>query len=566
MGSDEIRGDIPAPVRGSSPDHRILLYLLGLVLVTAALLRFPLPGSVPPGLWFDEALNGQDACAVWGLNSIGSGQGPGFRLIYTNVFPREPIFESLLALSVGICGPTVEALRIVPAGIGLFTVLLLFLMLRSETGTGTALTAAAILATMRWHVIFSRLVFRTIILGPWLIGIVWIALSYQRKPGLLKAALLGLMVGGGFYTYLAWYLLLPLVAGMITWLILQARKTPGAYPGIALMIICMLISAAPIGIHYLMHPESLMARPGEVSVFKPNPNGSAGSGFPEILENAGEALLMFHWKGDHVAKQNIPHAPALDRTHGIFMLIGLWICLLRLTGRQHDWNPLPSRVLPAIIFGWLGCGMLATIFARTDSPNFLRTLCLTPAVAATCAVGLMASIRFLSGFWNRKVIMALAILLVMASGINCYHQVFNRWAGREDVLKGFNGDITQLGYYSAGKDNASYAVMVPRSLYEHRTFQFLSLGRTHVHPYHDWQTMLGHMGESPPGGRIIITTANNRVYQPLRNLLPAGKVDQAFEAPGGNTWALAFAIHEDDLPAADILEELDRKWQPPMHF
>jgi len=579
MKSHATAGHDGPPQNDLLANRGLLLSALGLILVTAALLRFPMPDRIPPGLWFDEALNGQDACAVWGMTSIGSDQESGFRLVYTNVFPREPLFETLLAIAIKVLGPSVETLRLVPASIGLLTVLLLFLMLRLETGTATALTAAAILATMRWHVIFSRLVFRSIILGPWLIGIVWIALSYRRKPSVAKATLLGMMIGAGFYTYLAWYLMLPLVAGIILWLCLHSRGTPRACPQVTMMILAMLICAAPIGIRYLANPASLLARPGEISVFKPGAgeDGSSGhSGLHEIIENAGEALLMFHWRGDHVAKQNIvthardqskPHgAPALDKLHGLMMLVGLWFCIMTLMGRRHNWIPLHSKALPAILLGWLACGMLATILAGTDSPNFLRTLCLTPAVATICAVGLAGMVGFLSGFRGRIIALVLAILLLIASGVNCAHQIYNNWSGNISVWKGFNGDITQIGYYSAAMDNGAVEVMVPQLLYEHRTFQFLNMGRNHARPYHNWKTMLGKTDNDPPGQRAIIVTVRNGVLNPLQNLLPSAGVDQHFAAPHGRTWALAFIIDKDQLPPPDILEEMDSKWLRPMGF
>ena len=579
MKSHATAGHDGPPQNDSLPKRGLLFSVLGLILVTAALLRFPMTDRIPPGLWFDEALNGQDACAVWGMTSIGSDQEPGFRLVYTNVFPREPLFETLLAISIKVLGPSVETLRLVPASIGLLTVLLLFLMLRLETGAATALTAAAILATMRWHVIFSRLVFRTIILGPWLIGIVWIALSYRRKPSVTKATLLGIMIGAGFYTYLAWYLMLPLVAGIILWLSLHSRGTPRAWPQVTMMILAMLICAAPIGMHYLENPASLLARPGEISVFKPDKGEDRShfnSGLQEIIENVGEALLMFHWRGDHVAKQNIvthahdqpkPHgAPALDKLHGLMMLVGLWFCIMTLMGRRQSWIPLHSKALPAIQLGWLACGMLPTILARTDSPNFLRTLCLTPAVATICAVGLVGMVGSLSGSRGRKIAPVLAVLLLIVSGINCAHQIYKNWPGDISVWKGFNGDITQIGYYSAAMDDGSVEVMVPQLLYKHRTFQFLNLGQNHARPYHNWKSMLGKTDDDPPGQRAIIVTVRNGVLNPLQDLLPSAKVDQHFAAPHGRTWALAFIIDKDKLPSPHMLEEMDRKWLRPMGY
>jgi hypothetical protein len=57
--------------------HRLVLAaILGL----AAGLRLAHLDTVPPGLWFDEALNGQDAYAAWMKGD--------FKLVYPDEFPR----------------------------------------------------------------------------------------------------------------------------------------------------------------------------------------------------------------------------------------------------------------------------------------------------------------------------------------------------------------------------------------------------------------------------------------------------------------------------------------------
>ncbi len=143
----------------------------------------PGPGHVPPGLWSDEALNAQDAWAVWQ-------PGGHFRIVYAELFPREPLYETLLALTVRLAGPSVVALRTLSVAIGMLTVLLLYLVLRAEAGERIAFYAAAVLATMRWHVIFSRLIFRTLVCrldG----GLVWRALAWRRRPTLPAPSVFG---------------------------------------------------------------------------------------------------------------------------------------------------------------------------------------------------------------------------------------------------------------------------------------------------------------------------------------------------------------------------------------
>ena len=411
--------------RDLSPRWRLLL--LGSILLIGFGLRCWRLDSIPPGMWFDEALNGQDAVNVWK-------PGGGLKLVYPDVFPREPLYETLLAFTVRLAGPRVVALRMVSVSVGTLTLLLLYLMLRREAGEATALTAAAVLATMRWHVIFSRLIFRTLILPAWITGLVWAALAVRRRPTAGRAIALGVMVGGGFYTYLAWYFMLPLVLGLVAWLAAREWNAPGGRRRLGLVLAAAVLTFLPIGIHYLRFPSDLLARPGAVSVFA---NGYV-TGAREILKNIGDALLMFHWRGDHVPVQNIPWRPALEPIQGILFVYGLVLAIGQAFRRRR---------LPLILLGWLACGLSATVFTHTDSPNFLRTLCVTPAVATLTAMGVVDLGRRLGKGRSGSRQVAFAAALTACWAASCVLDL-TAWAGRVDVWERFHGPLTQIANYA----------------------------------------------------------------------------------------------------------------------
>lgn len=528
------------------------LLALGLILCVGAALRLTNLSTVPPGLWFDEALNAQDAMAVWQ-------PGGHFKLVYPDEFPREPLYETMLALVVRVAGPSVVAMRALSATLGILTILLLYLMLRREGGQAWALCAAGVLATMRWHVIFSHLIFRTLILGPWMLGIVWAALSFRRRPSAGRALLLGVLVGGGFYTYLGWYFLLPVVGGILLWLAWAEHRRPApAWRWLALAAGCALLTYLPLGIHYLRVPSDLLARPGAVSVF----GGGLGAALHEITKNAFEAVLMFHWRGDHVPKQNIPRWPALDLIQGILFLYGLGLCVAGVRKK---------RPLPAILLAWIACGLAATIFTKTDSPNFLRTLCITPAVAIVTGLGLTSAAGWLARRTRFQVGAALAGLLLCLSAFWTARDVYANWARRPDVWQGFNGDLSDLARFAA-QSPKDVAVFVPADLFSHRSFQFQTLGHANIFPYSDWSILkpwppsAAQAGQAPPRRRWIIVTANNRLLRPLHAVAPAGRDVKGFVAPMGNTWAAVFALAESDLPAPPAIQELEWRWHGQMRF
>jgi len=576
------------------------LLALGLILCLAAGLRLARLGEAPPGLWFDEALNGQDALAVWQ-------PGGHFKLVYPDVFPREPLFETLLALTVKLGGPSVALLRLDSALVGLLTIALLYFMLRCEVGEGEALAAAGMLATMRWHALFSRLVFRTITLGPWMIVLVWAALRLRRRPSAGRAIALGVMIGGGFYTYLAWYFLLPLVGAMVLWLLLSDWRRAAVRRAVALVLLTALLVFLPLGVHYYDHPDHLFARPGEVSAFA----GGARAAVHEILKNAGEALLMFHWRGDHVPKHNIPHRPALDPLQGLAFLLGLGLCFYTIGSGLRNPKRVPKEIedclqsrrddspsaqhfsagtsginavspvgttdlsrpfaLTIILLGWLGCGLAATIFTKTDSPNFLRTLCITPAMAAIAGIGLAGAGRGLARRAGKSAAVALVAGLIAISGGLTSYDIYANWARRPDVWHAFHGDLSELARFARGAP-PDVAVFVPQFHFEHRSFAFQTSGAKNVYPYRDW-TMLApwpptplQAGRAAPRRRWIIVTANNQLLEPLSRLAPGGAIRQGFQAPEGNTWAAVFAISENALPAPDAVKKMQARWRGEMRF
>src|SRR5512136_1237890 len=95
------------------------------ILLVAAALRLWGLGSLPPGLYRDEAYNGLDALGVL--------KGD-LSLYFAANNGREPAFFYLLAASVGALGRNPLALRLPAAGASLLTVPALYLMARSLWG------------------------------------------------------------------------------------------------------------------------------------------------------------------------------------------------------------------------------------------------------------------------------------------------------------------------------------------------------------------------------------------------------------------------------------------------
>src|SRR5690606_9450644 len=123
-----------------------------IIMVVAALARFVLLDRIPPGLWYDEAL--------YALDGYGVSHGNFSIFFAVHGHPREPIFPWMLGLAFWLFEPTVLVARAVSALAGTVAVALFFPVARRFFPANWALAATAAFSVFRWHVHFSRTIFR----------------------------------------------------------------------------------------------------------------------------------------------------------------------------------------------------------------------------------------------------------------------------------------------------------------------------------------------------------------------------------------------------------------------
>ena len=133
-------------------------YLLILIVIIAAFLRLyniiPPVGGLPPGLYPDEAMNGNNA-----LEAISTRD---YKVFYPENNGREGLFINIQALSIFLFENFPWALRIVSAIFGILTVLGIYFLAKEIFNKNIALLSAFLLATSFWHINFSRIGFRAI--------------------------------------------------------------------------------------------------------------------------------------------------------------------------------------------------------------------------------------------------------------------------------------------------------------------------------------------------------------------------------------------------------------------
>src|SRR3989344_1810889 len=188
-------------IRIMRKEHWVLL----LIVIIAAFMRLVNLPTIPPGLYPDEAMNGNNA-----LEALETRE---FKVFYPENNGREGLFINIQSVSLALFGNEPWALRLPSALFGILTVLGIYFLTRELFNTELsdnpninagnlrlsdnhklirseyiALLAAFLLATSFWHINFSRIGFRAI-MAPFFLtwGIYFLLLSLRKITSSLKS-------------------------------------------------------------------------------------------------------------------------------------------------------------------------------------------------------------------------------------------------------------------------------------------------------------------------------------------------------------------------------------------
>ncbi|MDP3696976.1 MAG: glycosyltransferase family 39 protein [Candidatus Taylorbacteria bacterium] len=358
--------------------NRELLVIVSIVAI-AVFFRFYQLDSIPPGLWPDEAANGVDA-----LKALDERD---FKIFYPANNGREGLFINIQAISVGLFGPEPWSLRVVSAVFGTLTVLGLYLLVRHMYDWRTAAIASFFLSVSFWHVNFSRIGFRAIML-PFILVWAFYFLWRGLRSGQLKEFFIAGVIGGmGFYTYFS-FRIVPLIALILFWNYWTHLKTHYSHSkyeqtrnrmlrGFAVLMLTVIIIALPLLFYFYTHPEDFLKREGRpISVFDQARPGK------ELGLSIVKTLAMFNFTGDYNQRHNIPGWPQLSLPIGILFAIGF----LREFGHWLKRKPGHFSTVHTFLFSWFFI-MLLPGFLSTEAPHALRTIGVIPVVMIFAAHG-----------------------------------------------------------------------------------------------------------------------------------------------------------------------------------
>lgn len=470
-------------------NKRVILILL-LILAVTVFFRFWRLTEIPPGLYPDVAMNGNDA-----LQALKTGH---FKVFYPANNGREGLFMNLIALSFWLFGVSIWTIKIVPAIIGTLTVLGLYFLTKELFKYGKqklfgqpntdiqgqnktyqvsiALLASFFIAVSFWHVNFSRLGFRAIMTPfclVWAFYFLFKGLSAARLDESLNNTqsnslkhtyiinwlLAGLFFGLGFHTYISFriapIILLPVlffeILQYLPYLKLKLPNTKKMLLGVllrwSLFFVTIIIVVAPLTIYFLNNPQDFIGRTGQVSVFSdPHP-------FKALSTSAVKALGMFNVWGDCNWRHNYACRPILLWPVGIVFLIGFfWTAIEALKNsnwRQKQW---PSLTMRWTLLAWFFAMLLPTILTNEGTPHALRSIGAIPPVFIFAGLGAFLILKVVKIFFQKNgvpliIFYFLVFISFAAIGWSEFNKYFLDWAKRPEVRGEFTQRYVDIAQY-----------------------------------------------------------------------------------------------------------------------
>lgn len=455
------------------------------VLLLSIFFRFYQIQSMPGGLFPDEAANGID------INAMQRGELQPF---YERGNGREALFFYMLWGSVEIFGKGHWQHHIVSALVGILAVLGCFLVTKKlfsefsgkpERAIKIALLASFFMAVSSWHTVLSRTAFRANLIPLFTaFTFYFLLLTYSAQTKAKRyfwSILTGATFALGFYSYIAYRIMVPLIAVAILWPLITdlflSKDRLVHFKKFALPIIAIGISfaifIAPLAHYFYTHPGSFIGRSGQVSVFNPELNG--GDLIGTVLEVTRLSMKAYFWNGDLNWRHNISGEPFLSVMVSPFFAVGLTLTTLLAIRymimpwrRRNDWKFF-------LLTGWFWAMLIPVVTTAEGIPHGLRAIGTIPVVFIMAAFGLVVIMEvvghsvamfwpYIVG-WKRKILtfafQAKTVAYIVALILQPFILYFILAANSPENFYAFRSDLTVVSNYlnNYGDKSNTYLVL-----------------------------------------------------------------------------------------------------------
>jgi len=503
-------------------------------------------GSLPFGVWFDEAQNGLVARRILDDSS--------YRPVFVAELTQMPaLFFYVFAAAIRVIGHGVLALRSVTTAAGILTLFFVYLLARELFDRRVAVLATFFLAVMRWNVNFSRFAMHGIFAPLFMTAAFYFLARGLKGKGAYNFLLAGVMVGVGLQGYYS-FLLVPVVIALYLLHHVAFQRVIGwrkLAVGVAAFAVVTAAVYTPVGVWALRNPDQFNQRAETLTITK---NRSASEVVEVVWESTRKHLLMFNSTGDSNGRHNLPGSPMLDTYTGFLFILGAGYALWRWRDSGHF-----------LLLVWVAVTLQGGIWSvEFEAPQAYRTVALTPAVAMLAALplGLLwrlateptevpgARLRPWSarvGFWALGVAAGLVALFTLAqAGRLNFETYFHNQLKTRDAWAAYSTEATFVGKELArlGDDHDVYYSPVFAG---QPTVRFLAPDAPPANPLDAARDL--PLGEPTP--TVFLLDQNGwPTFNLLRSYYPGGTF-VGFGPPGGGP-ALVFEaiISAEDVASA----------------
>ena len=340
-----------------------------------------------------------------------------------------------VALTTSLLGRSVLAMRLPTALASAGTVYAIFwlgrnLFGRDEKGQTTpwrglfvGSIGAALLAVSVDHTLYGRLALRASFLPLLLCLCLALLWEGHRQRSWWRVGLGGVCAGLMPYTYIAarftpFLFLLFGLSLLLPFRSVARARVWAAVPWIAVFVGVTGLVAAPILVHFALHPEHLFMRSNMLLIFQPEQ--SLGASLGALLDNVWRHRQAIDFRD---APTN-PGQPLLRPWEAFFFWLGVAVAVWR-------WK---QGAAYRLLLLWLGVLLLPSMLAATGGPSILRMMGAAPAIYLLAGVGMWEVFRFVRDRLPLRAASLAAISVgtvvssvILVQGALSYHIYFQKW-------------------------------------------------------------------------------------------------------------------------------------------
>ena len=341
--------------------------------------------------------------------------GHGQELFDTGWYECPRLGFFLTSIPMRFFGPTIFALRLSSAVLGVVSLLAAYLLVRRLFGVRPAVLLLLLTAPFHWHLHFSRAGFHYMQAGALTVVALWLFVTATDRRSPLLFGCAGVAAGIAVQTYYAaWLLPLIVIAWSAARWLSDRNEGSVALRGLAVAGVLFFVTTAPLLAHYATSPHTATSRSEEVFLLSEANHHHVSQ--VNDTENSVKILLL---QADRLVRFFFGKTGDLSVQYGLqgrffdpFMLplviAGMLysLFLLRTAGGQLLWL-------------WVGGTVIAGGLLTIDAPFTPRLITVTPILLLFPALLIDRVLRLkpIAGHrWAQSIALAAVAALVIASG------------------------------------------------------------------------------------------------------------------------------------------------------